>query len=328
MISAKPRGLPAILDSPGRFGRPASGRQRSRLPGGERMTIGIGVICHNAQCIIMAADRRGSYANPRLGSHEDIGKQFDLPFGCCANIAGTVSACNGVVSALYAHMEAIEEPVWADKVRTAVREAQMAELSEMYDMALLNNLGMRLSEWRAAWPADSRIRRAGGAVFRITPFEVELIVGGFVGGGPLLITAMGKEPTEVSQNLAVVGSGWEEALDVLNKRKQSPFTSVMSSVVHICEAMEAAKAQPTVGEQANYVVLTPKQVRRLPVPYARSLAARWAGRDTMDLDLDSGPESRREFDELLSALYVQGVTVEEYAQGKRAPSPKPPIAQT
>jgi hypothetical protein len=218
-------------------------------------------------------------------------------------------------------MEAIEAPVWADKVRAAIREAQIMELTEIYDSAMFNQLGMRLDQWVTAWPSNQRIFRAGRAVMRNTPLEVELTVGGFIGGGPLLLEVLGKDPINVCHAFSVIGSGFEAAQAHLHARKQSAYTSVVSTVAHLSEALDLARSHEpdTVGEQTDYVVLTPKQSRRLPYKYAKELATRCAGKDTALLDLDSHPDWQREVDSLMAALYFPGVTKQGYEQGKRAP---------
>lgn len=66
------------------------------------MTIGIGILCEEGNCIVLASDTRVSYPNSRVRPHEESGKQWDLlpPFKGGVAIAGNVSTCQLIVDEL------------------------------------------------------------------------------------------------------------------------------------------------------------------------------------------------------------------------------------
>ena len=72
------------------------------------MTIGIGLLCQGGKCILMGADKRGTYEYAAT-SNDECGKLFDLPFGFCGAIAGTVSYAEAVISELHHRMGSLAE---------------------------------------------------------------------------------------------------------------------------------------------------------------------------------------------------------------------------
>lgn len=256
------------------------------------MTIGLGVLCHGGDGIIMAADTRGSYtgSNPPP-PHEQIGKQFILPHGFMANIAGTIKTCDAFVAELYARMENIvplNGVIYHDHIHKAIHDAQFRECALRFDHELKMQLGISLVEWKQ-YEQTRQLFVAGKEIFRQTDFDCSVIVGGFLDKRPVLIHMVKKEGPEMTRNFAVIGSGADYAWDVLDGRGQNEHMSFLRTIVHICEAMEAAKQDPYVGEPAAFVILLPNGwTKRLDVrhPLIRKVVSDYTNKDTEPLDTD------------------------------------------
>lgn len=282
------------------------------------MTIGIGAACGSGTAVMMAADTKGSYNDPRY-SDTLIGKQYDFfPHHLlAANIAGTVTVCQSVMSHLVAEVDKLVglPIIRHDHVRNAVKEAQISELLDRLDYKMVNDLGMRLSEWRNIDKASLLFRRAQRLVRRFQ-LPMQLTVGGFVGGSLVMLETQFNEPPEMKEYSAI-GSGGPYADDSLAKRNQGANTSFQRTIVHVAEAMEAARADKFVGDPGDYVLITSRTYRRLSArePYLMQLLLRYSDKDTDELD-----DSNEAGDKLRDALFFPGTTREEYAKGMRRPT--------
>jgi hypothetical protein len=281
------------------------------------MTIGIGALSAPGNVVMMAADTKGSYNDPRY-SDTLIGKQYDFfpHYLLAANIAGTVPVCQSVMSHLVAEMDKLVglAIVRHDHVRNAIKEAQLNELLDRVDYEMVNHLGMRLSEWKSLDKVSLLFRRAQRLVRRFQ-LPMQLIVGGFVGGSMVMLETQFNEAPEMKEYSAI-GSGGDVAVESLAKRNQGANTSFQRTIVHVAEAMEAARADQFVGEPADYVLITSRTYRRFPArdPYLMQLLLKYRDKDTDDLDNGNDPG-----DKFRNALYFPGTTREEYAKGLRRP---------
>jgi hypothetical protein len=266
----------------------------------------------------MSADTKGSYNDPRF-SDTRIGKQFDFfpHHFLCANIAGSVRVCESVVSELVTQIDKLvgAPRVFHDHIRNAVKEAQINELLYRLDYEMVNHLAMRLAEWKTLDKASLQFRRAARLV-RKFQLQMQLTVGGFVGGSILLLETNFNDAPEMVEYSAI-GSGGDLAAESLIKRDQGANTSFQRTVVHVAEAMEAARSDQYVGEPADYVIITPRSYRRLPArdPYLLQLLLKYLDKDTEELD-DTDEATNR----LRDAMYFPGITREEYARGMRRPT--------
>jgi hypothetical protein len=90
-----------------------------------------------------------------------------------------------------------------------------------------------------------------------------MIVVGFAENGIVFMRGVGAEPTEetTTPEYFVIGSGSLAAIEVLTKYRQDIYTSLARSLLHIYEALKAARrAERTVGPPAPYLVIRPKNV--------------------------------------------------------------------
>jgi hypothetical protein len=291
------------------------------------MTVGIGTLCQSGQCILMATDMRGSFEDPAFPPHEYLGKQYPLPNNFNVNTAGAKVICQSIASELYTQIEKLaDEPqVHHDHIRNAIRDAQFLEFSYRVDHELRFHLATTLEQWKAI-PTTTLLYRRAQRLMRTYYLNAQLSVGGFLSdGNPVLLTMHGNEPAEM-EDLSVIGRGTDPALEVLVRRGQQPHMGIVRSIMHVYEALEAAKLKDRyVGKCEAMVVLTPKQIRILQLgsEFIKELVGCFAGRDTEALDDD-----RKRLDALMAELHHPGLTKTEYDAGKRRLThPEKPIGE-
>jgi hypothetical protein len=282
------------------------------------MTIGIGAVGGGGNTVVMATDTKGSYKDPRFSDFL-IGKQYDFfPHHLlAANIAGTVPVCRSVISSLVTEVDKLLKlpVIFHDHIRNAVREAQIHDLLFRLDYELVNHLGMRLSEWKSLDEVSLQYRRAQRLV-RKYQLPMQITVGGFVTGGSIvMLEAQFNEAPEMVE-WSAIGTGGDHAAESLGKRDQGANTSVQRTIVHVAEAMEAARADNYVGHPSDYVIITQRAYRRFPArdPYLMQLLAKYVDKDTEELD-----DSNEAGDKLRDAIFFPGTTRDEYAKGMRRP---------
>ncbi len=324
MLLSRGRGLPAILFGPRHM--------PSRKPIRKRhaMTVGIGVSCQKGTCVIMAADGKGSFENESYTAHERIGKQHYLSHGLCGNIAGTVEVCNAVMNrvstALEAHPHNI--PMMLDYVLKVVEAARFSEFKRVVDGELKHRLGITLEEWQEAEETRLLYRRGNKIMLR-SFLNVEFLVGGIIYGSGAIVHF---SPTDVARvdQLACIGTGGDSAFEQLMKRSQDAHMSLPRTILHIAEAMEAARlANPkTVGRASDFVVITQKQIRRMPAksPVLAKMLEKYANAESTE-GIDGSDQI---WGLVQGAMYVPGITREEYDRGMRSPQerPKPSASHT
>jgi hypothetical protein len=287
------------------------------------MTVGIGVACQRGQCVVMAADQKGSFANDAFPPHERIGKQSPLPFGLCGNVAGPLELCNAIMNRVATALETHPRnwPLSLDYVQTAVEAARFAEFKRLVDEEMKANRLMTLEEWQQL-PEPSLQYRRGQRIINRTVLPAELLVGGIIMGSGTVIH-VGYMQKAKSEALACIGSGSSAAFRRLMERSQNAYMSLPRTILHIAEGMQQARLEEpeTVGNPANYVVITEKQTRRMPAkdPTLQQLLAKYADMDTEEID-----SSNEVWDAIQAALYVPGISKEQYEQGIRAPQSRHP----
>jgi hypothetical protein len=279
------------------------------------MTVGIGAMCQSGQCILMAADMRGSFEDPSFPAHEYLGKQYTLPFGFMGNTAGVKTVCQSMVSELYARIEKLkDEPkILHDHIRNALHDTQIQEFGYRVEHELKMKLRTTVEEWKKMDKATLHYRRCQRLISAYW-LKMQISVGGFLEDRPFLLTVHGNEPPEMEE-LSVIGSGTDAALKVLTTRGQHSHFGVVRSALHIYEAMEEAKrTDQYVGNCEGIVVISPKQVRIMQwkSKFMTELAGAFEGQDTESLDDDEV-----KYKEFMKELHHPGITKKEYAAGKR-----------
>jgi len=224
------------------------------------MTVGIGLLCSHGKHILLAADMRASYGE--ISQNDQTGKLFDLPFNFCGAMAGTLSWCSEVSSELYHRMSKMKESeVVVEKVREAIVESYTRIYMLLGDEELRNELKISMNDFHRDRTLAPSICRTARNILKAVEVPVDLIVAGFVGGGPILLTAIGGTTVtiraEVTPGNAVIGSGSIAALNWLNYRKQSYSCGLAHSLLHLTEAKQFAQVEQTVGPLRQIALLWP-----------------------------------------------------------------------
>ncbi len=240
------------------------------------MTIGIGAICETGSCIVLGADTRGSYdAVHRLSPNDKISKTYDLPHDFFLNFAGTINSCHSVSAQMAFEFSNLRDHFEIDHVRFAVNGARFYERNMIAGDQIHAAFGLSLADWQRL-PLDSRVYSGGKAIIRSVPIDGAFIVAGFLKREPeevmpnstpaVLLSAWGKEPVQMENNFAVIGSGAKSAMRVLNKRGQHIFRSWQRTAIDVIEAMLAAHRSDRrhVGVPADLFIISEKETKRFP----------------------------------------------------------------
>src|SRR3984893_7336054 len=206
---------------------------------GKRLTIGIGLACESGNCLILVADTRGSYESKRIRLNEEVGKQFQLPAGFFACIAGRVVYCESFIAYFPPSLEDAKiDPlkVIHDDIRGPMRTAQANTVRDLYDNAMLKESGMRFDEWKELMEKDEGMYKRGFQIFSRIEMPIELLVGGFAQGNFVLLKMHNKELIEIVPSFDTIGSGADFARNKLNDRAQNLHMSFQRSVLHVAEA--------------------------------------------------------------------------------------------
>jgi hypothetical protein len=278
------------------------------------VTVCVGVICdashRDGPTIILAADDKSTYGDPPLTTDKVCGKIHDFQpicdLGAC--ISGSAEICDAVIAEFHEQLKAMKQKEEAqghwlatDHVRLAIREARHYEYGLFADDAMQGLLHIGLDQWRTE--TNPEIRRKGMAVMRAAMFHfpIWIIFGGFLHGDWVLTRASGATVTSSGSSHYAVGIGQLPAYKALHRRKHDYYSPYPAALVHVAEAMEAArKAYPKyIGKPADYLVLRRNQPmmrfrRRSP------LLEKWLKAGTKSM-VDS-EELRRQFDAELYPL--------------------------
>jgi hypothetical protein len=237
-----------------------------------RVTVCIGVLSDarhpDGHCIILSADGKGTYGSPPRTTNTVAGKIHDFYPTCpnlAAAIAGDSAMCHATVGALEAQLSEMmrtEAPNWGghlvvDHVRMAIAEARRLEYEKFVAEEMRALIGMNLAEWQVETNAEKR--RKGLVITRCARrfFPVHLIVGGFMGPIWVLVNSAGGQRILGGDSHYASGAGSLEALRVLHKRQHDAYSPWPTALVHVAEAMEAARrAYPDyIGRPGDYLLM-------------------------------------------------------------------------
>jgi hypothetical protein len=226
----------------------------------------------------MAVDDRGSYgdSDPPFTTHDACGKFVDLlpVLPVVVSLSGTVSTCDAVISEFYEQLKTFKEEqdgkgetLQLDHLSVGIRNARQYEYLKFLRQEMQGYLGMTLEQWQEE--TNPERRRKGWAVARAARlnFPVWLLAGGFWGTAFGLVKSSGACVTEMGARHFAVGCGDLAALRKLHSRRQEPYMSAPRTLLHVAEAMNAAKrAYPNlIGKAADYVILRrDKPIMRFP----------------------------------------------------------------
>lgn len=250
------------------------------------VTVGIGVLCEDGDCIVLVSDMRATYRGMHVDPHDRAGKQYSFPpFNLAACIAGSGSSAHAVVSEFSTYLRAYaaeklktpERVMVLEHVRDSLEYSRKKELRRLQNCEMEHELGCDLYDWQIGkLPTgivfNEYVYRGGLKALRRVRDDfrgkVGIIVGGFLKTGPVLFRGLGFEPIEESAtppNYVIGGKGAIEANQVLIDRQQNGEMSLARTLLHLYLALKAAKiSDKGVGEPAHYVVIRPWTV---PAPH-------------------------------------------------------------
>ena len=264
------------------------------------MTIGIGVLCEDGDCMLLASDLR---VHRGTTQHDYAGKQWDLlpPFTGAAAVAGKLSLCHDIVSELTERLNQLEaEPdIRVEHVENAVNDARLHILRRRTNWQLRSELGISLSQLHTGKTKSGRLLsaetvRRGCEIVKNTPLEAQLIIAGYFGkpddrrAAWMKIDRKQDIQSTTTPGFFVIGSGATYAYDHLDWRRQNVDSRLPSSLLHMYEALKQATRDRYVGLPMAYVVIKRDgTVMRIEAnhPTLRNWAKHYKRRnDTISLD--------------------------------------------
>jgi len=296
------------------------------------LTVGIGVLCDDGQTVVLASDMRVTYGKHKDAlQHERAGKQYGVPpFNFAISIAGSPSSTHAIVSQLSDNLkhllrawqaQRIERPrarLAFENIRNAIESARKRELRRLQACAFETDLGTSVNDWLtgklpSGLPFTEYAMQQGRRVLQNVKEEMKgkvgLIVAGFLREEPIFFRAIGAEPIEeaaVPEVHVIGGEGAVEARRVLSEREQGVGMGLARTLVHVHEAMKAARKDRGVGDPNGYYVIRPHTVPRpngmLRCHPEHPTIVGWAKKYA--LSTTSSLDSRFANDLALAALYV------------------------
>jgi 20S proteasome alpha/beta subunit len=264
------------------------------------MTIGIACICERGECVVMASDMRATYGTTPIGPNDACGKVYRLePFNTMMCVAGRLSSCHAVISEIVAQIKRLrrKRQIFREHIINAIDHARIREMRRAYDWAIESSWGISLNDLVTGkvpgGKLDKLLLRAGYHLLRDTPLRVELIVAGYVHSQTMFFRAAQKRPLEEESSPGVyaIGTGQVAAMNALNRRGQRVAMSLPRTLLHVHEAMLAARRSDPrrIGRAQAYIVMRKRVPRTLYISAAAPTLENWrkayrGRRNTASLD--------------------------------------------
>jgi len=213
-----------------------------------------------------------------VDSHDRAGKIYEFaPFNLAAAIAGSTSSTHAIISELCVYLRGyckakMENPkavMVLEHVRNSLESSRKKELRRIQGCEMESQLGCDLQDWLAGkLPTGEQFNELAHKwgiqilkkVRQDFQAKVGIIVAGVLETGPVFLRGLGFESIEDSASPAIYvigGKGAVEAMQSLIKRNQNVEMGIARSMLHVYEAMKAAKIDKGVGDPAHYVVMKP-----------------------------------------------------------------------
>jgi hypothetical protein len=277
------------------------------------MTIGIGVLCENADCVVLVSDTRMSYDPVPIRPHDRSGKQWDLPkpFRGAATTAGKMWCVQPYVDELYASLTLLGEQkkrIEVEQIENAINDSRDAIHYRYCDWQMRRTYKLSISQWQCGEIPGGKLHplivTAGEELIARTEFPASLIVAGFIDDRLIWTTANQANPlrTNVSPGIFVIGSNPLPIMNHLVARKQSAERRLSSSLLHVCEALELARRNRYVGKAADYMIFWRNRPTVERFPAKSDLLKGWAKtyrKRTSTVSLDSSPVATTQIERLL-----------------------------
>jgi hypothetical protein len=252
-------------------------------------------------------DRRATYTAGNIvqGKHDLVSKLFQLPYGFCAAVAGTLPICERFISYLWEYMEQLEQvsgPIQLDHIVGATKRAQWQIILTHFDQELVNKLGLTRNEWLDRH-ANATLRLEGRALLKNIKPAFACLIAGFLPRSSVLMRVVQNNVPEEIVSHSAIGSGALFAMQKLADRTQGPYCTIQRTGLGVSEALRYAKRKnsPYVGPPSHCVVLEPNEARQFDSN--AELLRRWRKtiRDKKSDELDS-EKYWKEFAPLLTPI--------------------------
>jgi hypothetical protein len=230
----------------------------------EQLTVAIGVLAESGTIAIIGSDLRGTF--PKLRPNETTGKAWTLPrpFNCGVATAGTLRDCQPFVDHLWGNLRQLvdRETIFNEEIESAINDARFRVFRCRADWNMRTTYGLTLAQWQRgkihSGKLDPLLVKAGKLLVEGTPFNVQAIVAGFIRERLVFCKFDTRHHVEWSATPGIfaIGIGARLAINHLNKRDQNAGCSFARSLLHVAEALEAAKREPsgTVGKPSRFLI--------------------------------------------------------------------------
>jgi|GEM_PF-1663654 len=230
----------------------------------EQVTVAIGVLAEGGSIAIIGSDLRATF--PRLQPNEQAGKAWALPkpFNCGVAAAGTLRDCQPFVDHLWGNLKQLgaRKTIPNEDIEAAIDDARFRVFQRRADWNMRTTYGLTLGQWhRGKVPTgklDPLLVKAGKVLIENTKFNAQAIIAGFVNGRSVFYKFDTRCHLECSSSPGIyaIGLGAHLAMNHLNKREQNTGCSFARSLLHVAEALEAARKEPsgTVGKPSRFLV--------------------------------------------------------------------------
>ncbi len=214
-----------------------------------------------------------------LRPNEYAGKQwdFDVSFPVVACVAGKFGLCQPIIDELNNRLRRTlprKRPVYCEHIENAINYARFRIFYRLVDWEMKMGYCVTLKQFQAERIGGKKITRMmHQELVRFVKnhdLKAELVVGGFLANGNILFyKASRKNPIEASTSpgVYVIGTGGTLAMAHLNRRGQNLHDGLLSTLLHISEALDEAQkvSDGTVGHpQALTILHRDGRIERLP----------------------------------------------------------------
>jgi 20S proteasome alpha/beta subunit len=229
------------------------------------VTVAIGVLAEGGSIVIIGSDLRATF--PKLQPNEQAGKAWKLPkpFNCGVAAAGILRDCQPYVDHLWEALRRLGElkTIPNDYIEAAIDDARLRVLRRRSDWAMRKKYRITLAQWHCGkvpgGKLDPLLLKAGEVLLEGVKFQTQSIIGGFIRGRSIFYKTDFMDDVECSASPGIyaIGIGAQLAMNHLNKREQNTGCSFARSLLHVAEALDAARKEPsgTVGKLSRFLVL-------------------------------------------------------------------------
>lgn len=231
----------------------------------EQVTVAIGVLAEGGSMVIIGSDLRATF--PKLQPNEQAGKAWKLPkpFNCGVAAAGTLRDCQPFVDHLWGNLKQLgkKKIIFNESIEAAIDDARFRVFQRHADWNMQITYGFTLTQWHLgrvpAGKLDPLLLTAGKELIQNTKFEAQAVIAGFIRGRSIFYKADFRKHVECSSSPGIyaIGVGAPLAMNHLNKREQNTGCSFARSLLHVAEALDEARKEPsgTVGKPSRFLVL-------------------------------------------------------------------------